>query len=69
MRKNNYLESKYQLGADQLAIYEVEPGTTEGKSMEYLGKGHDSRTEALSSLTSSPFSLYLPLMQYAFFFL
>ena len=35
--------------------------------MEYLGKGHDSRTEALSSLTSSPFSLYLPLMQYAFF--
>ena len=36
--------------------------------MEYLGKGHDSRTEALSSLTSSPFSLYLPLMQYAFFF-
>ena len=25
MRKDNYLESKYQLGVDQLAIYEVKP--------------------------------------------
>ena len=25
MRENNYLESKYQPGADQLAIYEVKP--------------------------------------------
>ena len=48
MREINYLESKYQPGADQLAIYEVMQGswtkTTKGKSMEYLGKGHDPRT-------------------------
>ena len=25
MRENNYSESKYQPGADQLAIYEVKP--------------------------------------------
>ena len=25
MRENNYLESKYQPDADQLAIYEVKP--------------------------------------------
>ena len=36
--------------------------------MEWLGEGHDPRTETLSSLTSSPISLYLTLLQYAFFF-
>ena len=70
MREIYYLENKDQPGADQLAIYEgqaVEPGTIEGKSMEWLGKGHDHRTKTLWSLTSSFISLYLPLMQYAFF--
>ena len=37
--------------------------------MGQLGKGHDHTIKTLSSLTSSPISLYLPLMQYAFFFL
>ena len=45
----------------------VEPGTTEGKSMEQLGKGHDPRTKTLSSQTSSYILLYLSLMHYAFF--
>ena len=67
MRESNDLEHKYQPGTDQLAIYKVnhavEPGTTEGKSMEQLGKGHDPRTKTLWSLASSSISLYLPLMQ------
>ena len=71
-RKKNYLQNKYQPGADQLAIYEVwshavEPGMIEGKSMEQLGKGHDPRTKTLSSQTSSHILLYLSLMHYAFF--
>ena len=36
--------------------------------MEWLGKGHDHRTKTLSSLASSFISLYLTLMQYAFFY-
>ena len=35
--------------------------------MEQLSKGHDPRKTTLSSQTSSSISLYLPLMQYAFF--
>ena len=71
MRENNNLESKYQPGTDQLAIYEVTSrGWTRDNQRKIHGvawKGHDPRKNTLSCPTSSSISSYLPLMQYTFF--